>query len=68
MRTTLQIRPKMAYKLLGTGLQLDTDKVYDAVVARNLPGWQERQCVFVEDAIVLEGDEYEIVKGKFPAK
>ena len=67
MRTTLQIRPRLAFKLLGTGLQLDTDKVYDAVVARNLPDWLERKAIFVEE-LILEDGEYEIVKGKFPAK
>jgi hypothetical protein len=61
----LLIRPKMAYKLLGTELTLDPSKEYWAVVATNLPDWHARKAVFC-DEIILEEHEYEIVRGKFP--
>lgn len=66
MKNIIQIKPKLAYKLLGTGLQVDPEKVYDAIIARNIPNWKERECVFVEEALLLEKDEYTIVHGKFP--
>jgi len=61
----IYIRPKLDYKLLGTGLQLDSTKVYPAIEARNIEGWKERGLIFVED-IMLEHGEYEIVKGYKP--
>ncbi len=62
----LWIRPKLDYKLLGTSLRLDKSKVYPAVQARNIEGWKERGLIFVEDSILLENEEYEIVKNHKP--
>jgi hypothetical protein len=61
----LLIRPKMAYKLLGTELTLDPSKEYEAIVATNLPDWHARKAVFC-DEIILEDGEYEILKGRYP--
>jgi hypothetical protein len=61
----LLIRPKMAFHLLGTGLTLNPSKTYEAIVATNLPDWHARKAVYCE-SIILEGNEYEIIKGKFP--
>jgi hypothetical protein len=61
---TIHIRPKLAYRLLGTELRLDPEKVYPAIHARNIPDWKERGLVFVgpDCGIMLEDGEYEIVK------
>ena len=61
----LLIRPKMAFHLLGTGLTLNPSKEYWAVVATNLPDWHARKAVYCEE-IILEANEYEIIRGKFP--
>ena len=57
----LRVRPHLPYKLLGTDIQLDPEKVYDAVRARHIPGWKEKQMVFVE-GILLEAGEYTLIK------
>jgi hypothetical protein len=61
----LLIRPKMAYKLLGTELTLNPVKYYEAIAATNLPDWHARKAVYCEE-IILEANEYEIIRGKFP--
>jgi hypothetical protein len=35
------------------------------VVATNLPDWHARKAVYCEE-IILEANEYEIIRGKFP--
>ena len=57
---TIKVRPKLAYKLLGTEIVLDPEKTYEAVHARHIPGWKEKKMIFVE-GILLEENEYEIV-------
>ena len=64
------IRPMLDYKLLGTAMQLDKEKVYPAIVAKHIPDWKERGLVFVgdpdTDGILLEEGEYVVVKGYKP--
>lgn len=64
----IHVRPKLAYKLLGTHLQLDPNKVYPAIQARNVSGWEERGLIYVgdENGIMLEQGEYTVVKGYKP--
>lgn len=59
-RKPLRVRPKLAYKLLGTELQLDPEKVYEAIEARNIPGWKERGLIFIgpEPGFLLDKNEY----------
>lgn len=60
----LKVRPKLAYKLLGTELKLDPEKVYEAIEARNIPDWEERGLIFVGDGpgFLLERGEYTIIE------
>lgn len=55
------VRPKMNYKLLGTGIQLSKDRVYEAVVATNQPDHEEKGLIFC-DEVLLEAGEYEIIE------
>ena len=57
----IKVRPKLAYKLLGTSIELDPEKVYDAVQARHIPGWEERELLWVNE-VLLEKGEYTIIK------
>jgi hypothetical protein len=57
----IKVRPKLAYKLLGTSIELNPDKVYDAVEARHIPGWKERELLWVNE-VLLERNEYVVVK------
>jgi len=64
----IYVRPKLPYRLLGTALQLDPEKVYPAIWARNIPDWKERGLVYVGDecGIMLETGEYTIIKNYKP--
>ena len=57
----IKVRPKLAYKLLGTEIELDPNKVYDAVEARHIPGWKERELLWVNE-VLLEKGEYTIIE------
>lgn len=62
-RKSFKIRPKLDYKLLGTSLQLDKTKTYEAIWAKNQPDWEERELIFVgpEPGFLLERGEYQII-------
>jgi hypothetical protein len=66
-QANLFVRPLLAFKLLGTNLQLDPNRVYPAIQARNIPDWKEREAIWVEE-ILLEKGEYEKVKGYKPTQ
>jgi len=61
----MQIRPKENYKLLGTGIELNKERIYYAMHATNLPDWKEKGKIFVQDdrnfGFLLEAGEYEIL-------
>lgn len=57
----LKVRPKMAYKLLGTDIQLDPEKIYDAVEAHHIPDWEKQKLIWVEGVLLEEG-EYTIIE------
>jgi hypothetical protein len=61
---TFKVRPKLAYKLLGTELQLDPEKIYEAIYAQNIPNWKERGLIFIgpDPGFLLEQNEYTIIK------
>ena len=63
MSDIMLVRPKMDYKLLGTGIQLSKSKVYEAVVATNQPDYEKREAIFCGE-VLLEKGEYEIVNEK----
>lgn len=51
----------MAYKLLGTDIQLDPEKIYDAVEAHHIPDWEKQKLIWVEGVLLEEG-EYTIIE------
>ena len=53
------VKPNLNYKLLGTDIVLNKDKVYDADHATNQPDWKERGAIFCGQ-VLLEKGEYEI--------
>ena len=50
-------RPLNDFKMLGSGIQVSKDKIYDAVHATNQPNWESRGLVFIQNA---EGDTTEL--------
>lgn len=60
----IRVRPKLAYKMLGTELQLDPEKTYEAIVAKNIPDWEARGLIFIgpEPGFLLDKNEYEIIE------
>jgi hypothetical protein len=59
----MRIIPKENYKLLGTSIILDKNKIYPASHAWNQPNYKERQAIFVYydnhgGSMLLEGEEY----------
>lgn len=59
----IRVRPKLACKLLGTELQLDPEKVYNAIEARNIPNWKKRGLILIgpEPGFLLDRHEYTII-------
>ena len=55
----MRVRPLESYKLLGTEIELDKNKVYDAVLATNQPDWETKGLIFVGE-VLLSRDEYTI--------
>ena len=64
----MTVKPLHNYKLLGTSIQLDCKKTYEATYATNQPGWEEKGLIFVHErkhdpvGVILEEGEYLIVK------
>ena len=56
----LLIKPKENYKLLGTGIRLNKEKVYKATLATNQPNYKKLGLIFADD-VLLNRDEYEVV-------
>jgi hypothetical protein len=53
----MRVRPLNDFKMLGSGIQVSKDKIYDAVHATNQPNWESRGLVFIQNA---EGDTTEL--------
>ena len=53
----MRVRIKTDLKLLATGIALTGGKIYDAVIAENLPNFKEEGKIFITNA---EGDTSEI--------
>jgi|TARA_R100000084_G_C4647547_1_gene147662 hypothetical protein len=49
----MRVRPLNDFKMLGSGIQVSKDKIYDAVHATNQPNWESRGLIFIVNA---EGD------------
>lgn len=56
----MKIKPNESFKLLGTDIELDKNKTYEAEVAWNIPNHKERGLVFVE-GLLLDKYEYDVV-------
>ena len=56
----MKIKPNDNFRLLGTDIELDKNKIYEAEDASNIPDHKERGLVFV-NGILLDKSEYEIV-------
>ena len=65
----MRIRPKEDYKLLGTSVVLDKNKVYPASIATNQPNYKQNESIFVHyddhgGAMLLNKGEYTKTKDK----
>ncbi len=56
----MRVKPNENYKLLGTSIELDKERVYDAVKATNQPNYEEEGLIFVSE-ILLNKNEYVVV-------
>ena len=59
----MKVKPIMDYVLLGTNEKLDKNKVYDAEIAWNQPGYKKNGLIFVNGVLLVKG-EYKIIRGK----
>ena len=55
----MRVKPNLSYKMLGTDIVLDKNKVYEASHATNQPDWEKRGAIFCGE-VLLEKGEYEI--------
>jgi len=66
----MRIRPRNDFKLLGTGIHVSKDKIYNAFHATNQPNWESRGLVFIINAegdttelgFLLDSTDYEVVE------
>tara|TARA_R100000781_G_C4035318_1_gene112038 strand:+ start:338 stop:511 length:174 start_codon:yes stop_codon:yes gene_type:complete len=56
----MKVKPKRNYKLLGTSIVLNKDKIYNAVIATNQPNYKEKGLIFVNE-VLLNKKEYIII-------
>ena len=56
----MKIKPLDNYQLLGTGITLKMDKIYNAQKASNVPDYLEKGLVFC-NGILLDKTEYVVV-------
>ncbi len=56
----MKVKPKENYKLLGTSIVLNKDKIYNAVIAINQPNYKEKGLIFVNE-VLLNKKEYIII-------
>ncbi len=60
MKNKMKIKPLDNYQLLGTGITLKMDKIYNAQKASNVPDYLEKGLVFC-NGILLDKTEYVVV-------
>ena len=56
----MKIKPNDNFRLLGTDIELDKNKIYEAEDASNIPDHKELGLIFV-NGLLLSKHEYEIV-------
>lgn len=56
----LMVKPLRNYKLRGTDIVLDKNRVYSASHATNQPEWQQKGKIFVEEVLLSHG-EYTVI-------
>ena len=59
----IKVKPNLNYKLLGTNIRLDKNKVYNGEIATNQPNYKELGLMFVGE-ILLDENEYTIIRSK----
>ena len=59
----IKVKPNLNYKLLGTNIRLDKNKVYNGEIATNHPNYKELGLMFVGE-ILLDENEYTIIRSK----
>jgi hypothetical protein len=59
----MRVKPNENYKLLGTNIVLDKDKVYQAIPAMNQPNYKAREAIFIDGVLLAKG-EYTVVEEK----
>lgn len=61
----MKVRPNDNYRLLGTLVRLDKNKIYEAVKATNQPDYKEKGKIFVVvdplTSFLLEKGEYKVI-------
>jgi hypothetical protein len=60
----MKIKPTENWKLLSTGIELSTTKVYDAEPAMNQPNYEKNESIFAEGVLLHKG-EYEVINNEF---
>jgi hypothetical protein len=66
----MRVQPILNYNVLGTGIKLDSKKVYRAILAINQPEYKEKGKIFLLEngndlnsyGVLLERGEYKIIK------
>jgi hypothetical protein len=59
----MKIKPRLDFELIGAGIKLDKNKVYEVEYATNQPHWQTLELVFCE-GILLPKEDYIVIKEK----
>lgn len=57
----IYIKPNLNYKLLGTEIKLNKNKVYEGEIATNQPNYKKLGLMFV-GGILLNKNEYTVIK------
>ena len=57
----MKVKPNRSYRLAGFTHGLIKGRIYNAIVASNIPDYKLRGFIFVKD-ILLDNTEYTIVK------
>jgi hypothetical protein len=57
----MKVKPKISYKLAGTNIEIDKNKVYEVSIAKNIPNANKDGLIWCEE-ILLKTGEYEIIE------
>jgi hypothetical protein len=57
----MKVKPKISYKLAGTNIEIDKNKVYEVSIAKNIPNADKKGLIWCGE-ILLKTGEYEIIE------